>query len=187
MFREEMRYDYPLNAGSLIWDVGGYKGDFTAGMIDKYDCYSSIYEPVVEFHSKISVRFATNPKVEVFNFGLSNVEALKDMSVMGDSSSTHRGTKSDVGVMRDVVSVMKTFKEPTNIDLIKINIEGDEYDLLERLLDQDMTPYINFIQVQFHPWIDDAYDRRRVIHNRLKKTHKVMWDYPFIWESWERK
>ena len=38
----------------------------------------------------------------------------------------------------------------TEIDLLKINIEGGEYDVIPRLLDTKMINKIKYIQIQFH-------------------------------------
>jgi len=38
-FEEEIRYEYPLNVRSIVFDVGGYKGDFAQGMLDRYGCF----------------------------------------------------------------------------------------------------------------------------------------------------
>ena len=46
-----------LNQESIVFDVGGYEGDFSKKIYDKY--YSNIYifEPVESFYLKISNRF----------------------------------------------------------------------------------------------------------------------------------
>lgn len=184
-FNEQLRYDYPLNAGSLIWDVGGYKGDFTAGMVDKYDCFAEIFEPVEDFYTNICARFINNPDIIVYNFGLSDSDRTEYMSVKNDSSSMHRWGKNVPVVLCDAVKLLDRLDD--NVNLMKINIEGEEYALLEHLLNHNKTHCIEFLQVQFHSWLYDAKDRRRKIQERLKKTHKLMWNYDFVWESWGLK
>jgi len=48
------------------------------------------------------------------------------------------------------------------VDLISINIEGGEYDLLERIV-QTHPDMMQSIQVQFHDFIPDAVKKREQI------------------------
>jgi hypothetical protein len=73
------------------------------------------------------------------------------------------------------------------IDLLKINIEGGEFELLERLLAAGQADRLRYLQIQFHPGPPAAESRREAIRDGLARTHRLMWDYPWIWESWERR
>ena len=46
---EEARYDYYLSKSSLVFDVGGYHGEFSEKIYDKYKCYIHIFEPYPDF------------------------------------------------------------------------------------------------------------------------------------------
>ena len=71
------------------------------------------------------------------------------------------------------------------INLIKINIEGGEYDLLENLIENDFIKNIENIQVQFHK-IGKEYKKRMMsIQEKLKETHHLTYKYPLVWENWE--
>ena len=69
--------------------------------------------------------------------------------------------------------------------MIKINIEGSEYDLLEHLIETYFIANIGNIQVQFHNFIDNAKERMRNIQTNLAKTHKLTYQYEFVWENWK--
>lgn len=71
------------------------------------------------------------------------------------------------------------------IDLMKINIEGAEYDLLEHLIDTGFVEHIKNIQVQFHDFVPNAEQRMRRIQQRLQQTHSLTYQYPFVWENWK--
>lgn len=183
MFKEEMRYDYPLTPDSLVWDIGGYKGDFAQKIYDKHKCWVSVYEPIPEFTKSIEKKVNDNLRINVFNYGLSHETTGAMISVNNDSSSTHRGGRDVPIQLIDVKSEMVLYDD---IDLMKINIEGEEFNLLERMLECDIIKQVKYIQVQFHAFIPNAKERRARIQEGLKKTHKLMWNYDFIWESWER-
>lgn len=72
------------------------------------------------------------------------------------------------------------------ISLMKVNIEGGEYQLLEKMLSSDLVKNIEYIQIQFHDFVPDAKERRDAIRHSLSKTHVCEWCYEFVWESWRR-
>ena len=72
------------------------------------------------------------------------------------------------------------------VDLMKVNIEGGEYELLEHLIAKGLVPRIRNIQVQFHEdVIPRAARRMERIQSSLAKTHHLTWQERFIWENWE--
>jgi cellulose biosynthesis protein BcsQ len=78
-------------------------------------------------------------------------------------------------------------KDIKRIDLMKINIEGCEYNLLECLIGIGFIKNIKNIQVQFHDFVEDAEKRMMEIQKNLQKTHYLTYQYPFVWENWEIK
>ncbi|MBK8196443.1 MAG: FkbM family methyltransferase [Lewinellaceae bacterium] len=72
------------------------------------------------------------------------------------------------------------------VDLMKINIEGEEYPLLETIIKADLQYKIDNIQIQFHPWINGAETKREEIRQALSASHRLTYDFPFVWENWER-
>jgi len=63
---QTLRLNYLLDEDSLVFDVGGYIGNFAADIFCKYNCNIYIFEPVTEFYEKIKARFSNNPRVKVF-------------------------------------------------------------------------------------------------------------------------
>ncbi|MGH8977302.1 MAG: FkbM family methyltransferase, partial [Acidimicrobiia bacterium] len=73
------------------------------------------------------------------------------------------------------------------VDLCKVNIEGGEYDLFDRLIETVWLARIRILLIQFHEWHPNAYARRRAIRRAFSRTHDEVWDYPFVWEMWRRR
>ena len=73
------------------------------------------------------------------------------------------------------------------IDLMKMNIEGGEYDLLDHLIETGFIRNIENIQVQFHDFVPEAKQRMMKIQKELSKTHRLTYQYIFVWENWRRK
>ena len=93
------------------------------------------------------------------------------------------GEKVKVRKFVDIIAEHKI----NRIDLIKINIEGSEFELLQHIIDENLLFKINNIQVQFHHFVPDAIKKRENIISSLKKTHKNDWSYYFVWENWSLK
>ena len=70
---------------------------------------------------------------------------------------------------------------------MKINIEGCEYPLLQHIAANDKLNIVNFYQIQFHNFIEDAEKKRKKILMALSKSHISTWCFKFVWEGWERK
>jgi aryl-alcohol dehydrogenase-like predicted oxidoreductase len=73
------------------------------------------------------------------------------------------------------------------VDLLKLNIEGGEYDVLDRLAESHWLPRIRQVSVQFHEWLPHAHLRRQRNRRALARTHVERWCYPWVWEFWERR
>ena len=180
------RIEYPLNENSMVVDVGGLTGDYAARIYCRYSCNIDVYEPHPELSKMAKMNFKTNPKVVIYPFGLSNKEG--EMILYGDwlNASLY---KNDWGG-HSIVNIKKAsdvFKKYKHIDLLKLNVEGSEYDILPDLINNFDMKKINYINIQFHNTVKDYVEKRDDIQKGLSKTHKLDWNYDFIHESWSRK
>lgn len=186
---ETLRLNYPLNAQSIVFDIGGYLGDFAAEIHKRYGCTVYIFEPVAEFHRQCVARFLGNPKIVCLNYGLSSSDGFFNIG-LADNASSFDSPHATGAVQRvEVRSVVNCIKELeiVQIDLMKINIEGGEFDVIPALITSGDISRIRHLQVQFHNFIDKAVSRRELIRNDLAQTHDEAWNYEFVWESWSRK
>ena len=190
------RLNYPLTSESIVFDLGGYKGDFAAGIYDKYNCYVHIFEPVKEYYLYIVNRFQRNKKIKCFNYGLSNKNDSFLINVDGDRSSltklTHPQSTPYHSDFQEKV-LIKSFSEELKIlkveyiDLLKINIEGSEFLLLQDIISKRLIGKIKHLQVQFHTFYPNSKKLRDEIREKLSESHEQEWNYPFVWESWKKK
>ena len=42
------------------------------------------------------------------------------------------------------------------------------------------------MKVQFHNFFENTVEERKMIIEKLKKTHNRMWDYIFVLENWQK-
>lgn len=184
---KSLRLDYTLNSNSIVFDVGGYKGDWAKDIYCMYGCQVYIFEPVERFAYEIKRRFKNNERIHICNFGLSDQNKEITMSLDGNSSSEYTNCEKKVMVeMKNIVDFIN-YNKIEKIDLIKINIEGGEYPLLEKIISSGLINKISNIQVQFHDFIPNAEKRMTEIQAELKKTHALTYQYKFVWENWQLK
>lgn len=184
---ETYRLNYDLNRDSLVFDLGGYEGQWASDIFLKYCCRIYIFEPVLEFANNIEERFENNKKISIYKFGLGDKSKIAKISFNKDSSSLY-----STGTIYQNVKIVRAvdFLKENNInkiDLMKINIEGGEYDLLEDFIQSGVIKKISNIQVQFHNFIPSAKTRMHKIQKELRKTHVLTYQYRFIWENWQIK
>lgn len=176
-FSESLRHEYPLTPDSIVFDIGGYKGEWSKIIYDRYKSQIYCFEPVFPID---------NPDINLYKFGLG--ASSRNISVMVDRDKTGHYCQSGVERMINIIDIVE-FCAAYNIhhiDLMKINIEGMEYELLPKIIDSGLVKNIDNIQVQFHrvtPTSDkDMYE----IQAKLKETHSLTWQFRYIWENWKR-
>jgi FkbM family methyltransferase len=181
-----LNYD-ELTKDSVVVDLGGYKGQWAGDIYSKYQCKVFVFEPLGRFYEIIKNRYQINNSISVYQWALGNENKEELIYENADGSSTIRkeGTPSKI-VFRKFDEVMNELNIQ-QIDLLKINIEGGEYDLLEYMLGNKMIQSVKNIQVQFHDFFPDAAERMKNIQNRLKETHVLTYQFEFVWENWKLK
>jgi len=185
-----LRLNYPsLSDDSIVFDVGSYLGDFSHKINMKYGCQCYLFEPHQKFEKKSRKLFFGNSKIKIFNYGLSNKDSISTLIDSNDASSflIEKMPKKNTleCMLKDFMSVVRDLNID-KIDLLKINIEGGEYDLLSHIIKNKFHTRINSFQIQFHNFIPEAHKKRDSIIKELSKTHHRTWNYEFVWENWEK-
>lgn len=183
-----LRLDYDfLNQESTVFDLGGYLGQWASDIFSKYQCYIYVFEPSPKFFEKIRLRFKFNNKIKIYPYGLSSKSESLYLSDEGASSSLYKNSKNKYLIKLINFNDFLIESKIKEIDLIKINIEGGEYQLLEHLIQTKTINKINQLQVQFHDFIPDARKKLSVLRDQLSQTHELTWHYNFLWENWVLK
>tara|TARA_B100001250_G_C19690784_1_gene740190 strand:+ start:183 stop:878 length:696 start_codon:yes stop_codon:yes gene_type:complete len=176
---------FNLNSDSIFFDVGGFEGDYTDKILNQYDCKAYIFEPHPEYFRKLQKRFINKKNVKLFNYGLGG--KTENLFLTDDSESSKvTDTKTELKTLvRDITEVIEELAIE-KIDLLKLNIEGMEYELLEKLIETGEINKIDKLKIQFHENVSNAARWREKIRNELKNTHKEIWTYYMVWERWDR-
>jgi hypothetical protein len=175
--------NHKLNNDSIIFEVWWYTWVFSDKMIELYDPIIYIFEPVQKYFDILIDKYKNNKKIKVFHFWLSDKDSIAEISLLDDWSSIFKNNweKNQI-ILKDIIWFLEEEKlNDKKIDLISINIEWGEYQLLEKLL--NFNSNFNFIQVQFHDFVEDAKIKRDKILNLLiNKWYINAYSFPFVWE-----
>lgn len=184
---QTLRINYNLNQNSVVVDAGGFHGEFAKTINDKYGSIVFVLEPIVRLYNGIDNLFSRNPRVIPLNYAIAARTEQSLISLDDDGSSLY--TNGNVTETIQCVDVREFFDDNNidTVDLLKLNIEGAEYDVLDRIIELNLLPNIKNIQIQFHRFVPDCNRRRNTIRESLSKTHVCVWNYDWIWEGWKLK
>ena len=116
---------------------------------------------------------------------MSDKAGYRNIYLSDDGTSLiNKSNVSEKVRLTDCLAFLKKFK---SVDLISINIEGEEYKNLNRLIEGGLIKRIKFLQIQFHDFVPAAKAKRSRIIKKILKSHTVRYSYPFVWESFEKK
>ena len=189
---EEYRFRYPLSGGGIILDAGAFHGVYASWCRERWPrCRVISFEPASAFFKDAQDRHKSDVAVEVHNYGLGAKTRPVPFVVRGDSTSAFLPLDGEVETVtiRDIAEVWEELKLD-HVELLKLNIEGGEYEVLPRLIETGLVKRIRFLQIQFH-WYGgivepDASQAR--IREALAKTHveefRVGPHGAWTWESW---
>jgi FkbM family methyltransferase len=177
-----------LSSNSIIFDVGGYDGEYIK-LVSKYDSYIYSFEPVKKYYEELK-KLESN-KIKTFNIALVGWKYDGYLSISkSDNSSTFLMNVGDSESEEVRAIGINKFIEDNNIeviDLLKLNVEGSEYVLLESLIESGNINKINSLLIQFHYTFDCIEKRTYIIDKLLNSGFKhTNINYPYVWEFFKR-
>jgi FkbM family methyltransferase len=171
---ERLRYEYGLTPASVVIDLGAYQGEWANEIHVRYGCQVVVVEPT-EY-----------------------IRDFKHGRIINKAAGTHNGKMAFGGRAYysstfepgdheyECFDINTLLEQYESIGLLKINIEGAEYDLLQHIICAGLHARIKNIQVQFHQIVGVPFEKwYNDIAGKLSATHKTIWHYPFCWESWQ--
>lgn len=179
--------NYDLNENSNVIDLGGYTGVWAELMIEKYNPNLYILEPVFSFYSGMVSKFSDNNKVNLMNVGIGTKNEDGVIYLSNDGTSSNLSDGESINVKFNTFETILESWNLSEVDLLQMNIEGDEYTVLEHMIETGYINKIKNIQIQFHLGIDSAVEKRDKIRENLTSNgFKIKYEYPFVWESWTK-
>ena len=190
-------FDVKLRDGAVVFDVGAYEGEWSEHILAHAEdkgvnaLQLHLFEPEANSIETLREKFGADPRVHVHPFGLGGHDRLERMSIGGPGTSPFKKASQpgffgavDLEV-RDVGGVLADLALD-RIDVMMVNIEGGEYELLDRLNETNWYRRIDTVIVQFHEFGPDAYRSRRRNRQQLAESHTCSWNYKWVFERWDR-
>lgn len=176
---EYLRYEYDLKPDDLVIDIGAYRGEWAQRIMDEYGSLMIAIEPtdnITQFAAFAGAKGVINKAAATYNGKMRFGGAYYYTSA--HEEPTHEYECFDIN------SLLSKYEE---IALVKINIEGEEYRLLNHVIDAGLHKRIRNLQVQFHQIEDEPFEELYgAIASKLRETHHLTFYYPFCWENWRR-
>ncbi|MDW8247456.1 MAG: FkbM family methyltransferase [Sandaracinaceae bacterium] len=73
------------------------------------------------------------------------------------------------------------------IAVVKMNIEGAEFPVLEEWKRLGQLQRVRCWLIQFHQMGADCEERYKSIARALAESHKLSFRFPWVWERWDRR
>lgn len=177
-----------LKDTSVVIDTSGVSGNWGYNMHKKYGCTVYIFEPARRYFNVIKKKFLENDKIIPIKAMLSNRSEKGMMYLKEEASSSHLAVSN---VQEEIdfldISEFRRKEQIGIIDVLRLNVNGEEYNIFERMFEKMIHHKVKYIMVQFAPYVEGAIEKRDSIRKRLAKTHKEIYNYEFIWELWRLK
>ena len=185
---ESLRFNYTgLDKHSVIFDLGGYEGQWASDIYGRFRSTIYIFEVYKPYYDKIKERFSLNNDINIFNYGLSAENTDIRITIDDVGTSAFKRSENMIDAQLKNVRDFIVENEIQKIDLMKINIEGGEYELLTYLISSGIVKQIVNLQIQFHDFVPDAINKMATIRQHLNKTHNPTYKFDFIWDNWQLK
>jgi len=157
------------NLSPVILDLGAGKGEFSDSVLTKYPSSRIILvEPVPDSVQNLVKKFEDQNNVEILAAAIGN-NTVKEcrffLSKNWQENSLHKSLivehEGQIEIMVKTTSLEEilTLYDLKKIDLLKVDIEGEEWDFFEKFSKRDFER-ISQISVEFHDFLDSSYRQR---------------------------
>lgn len=182
-----------INNDSVVFDVGGFQGEWSQTVLEiRPECCIHIFEPsAVSFANmkKTLSEFITKEKVIPNQFCVSNNSGLSyfwEYTEFPVLSTLHKRSEVEmkrVGVVSPIkrtVAIKVTldeyckFKNIKHIDFLKIDVEGDEFNVLKGASNLLFKKRINHIQFEYGGCYQDSKSKLEEVFLYLKERGYII-------------
>jgi FkbM family methyltransferase len=184
---EKLKYSISFNQTGLVLDLGSYLGDYTEVVVKNNPQLTFwLYEPIPEFFSVCANKFHNKENIVVSQKAVSADGRRIKMQIDG-LRSRQKSVNFPEGVTIDSISIQEIFDSVSEIQLVKMNIEGMEYECLEQLIRTNSLIKAKYLLIQFHNFEKDSQNRRDLLRKQMARDFEIIYTFEWMWELWIRK
>lgn len=151
-----------LDKNSVVLDIGANIGNVSSYIIEKSQSRIYAFEPNIFCFEVLFRRFLDNSQIKIFNVGVSNYSGVSNFYLHEKSkgindfsyleSSSLKKDKDNISeknsVKINVINISEVLEKFKYIDLIKIDVEGSEYEIVPFLISKRHK--IKTVLCEFH-------------------------------------
>lgn len=183
-YNSRLYSELKIEKNETVLVLGGYLGASISEWRGLFDCEVVAFEPIPEYAKKLSLDFINDEKVLIQEFAVSAQEGVVDLGIEGEATGQYSNSRTKLKVRsKDINKVVNEIGD--SLKLIEMNIEGGEYENLERLIQVGSISKVPTLLVQFHRYTLNEELRRAQIRIELEKTHSCVFEFPWVWERWD--
>jgi FkbM family methyltransferase len=183
--KENLKYKVKLKSNGLVLDFGGYVGEFTSKMSKlNPDMLFLIFEPIPNFYKKCQRRFRKNRNVSILPYGVTSNGRNIDLAIDGPRTRTNQSGKNLGFPSKSITGILDNLDQ---VELLKMNIEGLEYECLLSIIENGSIKKINYLLVQFHNFNVDDENSYIEITSLISEDFIRVFSYKWKWELWRIK
>jgi FkbM family methyltransferase len=161
-----------IGKNKIILDIGAHMGSFSLKYAEDNKLYA--FEPNRENYSFLEKNVKNNQlnkKIIIFNFAISDKKGIKRLGLSEGSGGHGFYTKSKNHEKVETFTLDEfiKIKKIKHVDIIKIDVEGDELNVLKgaiKLLGK-MSP---LLIIELHPWYISA---KKILEKLEKEGYKI--------------
>jgi len=182
---ETLWINHEIDENCTVLELRGYQGRWTQKIKDLYNPKIFVLEPIKDFYNDLKTRFSSD-KIKVLNVGVSTENKFVDFVIRDDATSLYIDKGNSHTERVELWSIEKLLEVTGEIDLVQINIEGEEYHLLNYMIDNNLIFNFKKMMIEFHYERKEGYpEKRAMIQKKLEeKGYTKLWDYEWLFEYW---
>ena len=188
---------HSLNAGSIVYSIGiGKDASFDLSLISKHGCKihaydptpqsvhwvaEHVHEPLFQMTPTALAAFDGTIKMYLPSVLVSDGVSASAINISQNSTSTKHGVvdKSELffeAPCRTLSSLMQA-NNHDYCDLVKMDIEGVEYDVIQQICDQGLVRSIGQLLVEFHHYFPglEASSTQRAVRQLKECGFGIAW------------
>jgi FkbM family methyltransferase len=158
-----------LSEKSTVVDLGANLGRFSCALAERFHCSCVALEPAPENAAHIP----QHPRVRVVQGAIAAKSGAGELQLASDCTANRlalpgNGNAASITVALLDYSSLLQAAGIRQVDLLKVDVEGAEWDFFDSLTDADLLS-IGQITVEFHDFIEELGEARRTwkIYQRL--------------------
>lgn len=158
-----------VNADSVVYGVGvGHDITWDLGMIERFGCTVHAFDPTPRSRTWIESQKLTD-KFVFHPLGLAATDGVARFVMRShvpgwssyDKSDTTDGAAEVVELQIRRLTTLMSQLGHTHVDVLKMDIEGSEYEVIDDLLMTDVRP--SLLLIEFHYWTNPRADVPRTV------------------------